>query len=419
MLRLTALAGIVFLAAAQDPADKVKALIERLDGDEIAEREAAQTELIKLGSAAVPALKERLARAVGEVKPRIQEILARIERNEKIANLLSPGPLVTLSAKERPAAEVFAEIGKQGRLVVESRDLPAGTIVSIEAKGATPAAAIDDLCKAHSKLMYSWAGDRVVIFAAPYRRVPSFDRGPYRLIMDGISALSFGRPPATPSVTFGAGIVGPAGRMPKSATLVFETLTDDKSGDLLAEGPVEIQELANEYPLPEVKGPEVYRGLAGTFPKPLALDGTRVTCRGYASLKFPLDLKRRVTVPAPAAGAVAEDENLWLGIRQWDRSERRVRVSWRRIDRRSGPTPASRVFALEDAKGSSVEGSLQCRYPSGAAVLGRSDLPSVMVNDETYEFLLPEGFEPAKLAYSSVEAFEEVRIPFEIKEALR
>jgi len=321
-----------------------------------------------------------------------------------------------LSAKDRPAAEVLAEIGKQGKVVVECRDLPAGTLVSIDAKGVTPAAAIDDLCRAQGKLMYSWAPDRVIIFAAPYRRVPSFDRGPYRLIMGGMSALSFGRPPANPSVTFGAGIAGPAGRIPKSATLVFEKLSDDKSGDLLAAGSVEIPTLASDYPLPEATGPEVYRVLAGTFPRPLALDGTRLTCRGYASLKFSLDLKRRVTVAAPAVGSAAEGEDARLEIRQWDRKERRLRAGWRRLEvqfRR----PAARIFALEDAKGASVEGTLTCSYPSGAGMLAGRKVPNAA--EESFEFLLPEGFEPATLVYSSVEAFEEVRIPFEYQEALR
>ena len=420
MHRLVVIGLGLLLAGAQDPAEKARALIEKLSSDEIAERETAQTDLVKLGASAVPALRDRLGRAEGEVKTRIQAILDRIERNEKIANLLAPGPLVTLSAKDRPAAEVLTEIGKQGKVVVECRDLPAGTIVSVDAKGVTPAAAIDDLCRAHGKLMYSWSPDRVVILSAPYRRVPSFDRGPFRLVMDGMTVILQGKPPTHADVTLTSGIIGPAGRIPMSVTLVIERFADDKSGDLAAAGPVEIPRTSNDYPLPPVKGPEIFRFLHSTFLKPVSLEATKVTIRGYASLKFPVGLKRRVTVAAPAAGSTGTTDDTTLEIRAWDRIGQRVRASWRRIDKQGGGAAESCVFVLEDAKGGAVEGAFLYADPSRRPLprMARGTKPATIA-DEMFEFVLPEGFEPAALVYSSVEVVEEVRIPFEIQEALR
>ena len=413
MHRLVVIGLGLLLAGAQDPAEKARALIEKLSSDEIAERETAQTDLVKLGASAVPALRDRLGRAEGEVKTRIQAILDRIERNEKIANLLAPGPLVTLSAKDRPAAEVLAEIGKQGKVVVECRDLPAGTVVSCDAKGVPPAAAIDDLCRAHGKLMYSWAPDRVVILSAPYRRVPTFDRGPFRFMISGLSVILTGHA----DVTISAGIVGPAGRIPASVTLVIERFADDKSGDLAAAGPVEIPRPANDYPQPQVKGPEIFRFLHSTFPKPVALEATRVTVRGYASLKFPIGLKRRVTLAAPAAGSTVENDDASLEIRRWELNGQRVRAAWRRIDKQGGGAQESSVFVLKDAKGASVEGTfLYANVANKKAPRGQR---LATIADEIFEFVLPEGFEPAALVYRSVELFEEVRIPFEIQEALR
>ena len=72
---------------------------------------------------------------------------------------------------------------------------------------------------------------------------------------------------------------------------------------------------------------------------------------------------------------------------------------------------------LKDAKGASVEGTFL--YANAAIKKAPRGQRLATIADEIFEFLLPEGFEAAALVYSSVEVFEEVRIPFEIQEALR
>ena len=416
---MRALAALcLVLLGAQDPAETVRALIEKLSSDEIAERETAQTDLIKLGSPALPALKEHLSRAVGEVKPRLVSIIERIELQVHISKLLAPGPRVSIVAKDRPVAEVLAEIGKQGRIVVECRDLPAGAVVSIDALSVTPAAAIDHVCRNHGKLMYSWGRDRVVITPVPYRKVPSFDQGPFRLVIDGMSVMLQGKPPTHAEVTLTAGIIGPEGRIPNSVTLVIERFADDKSGDLAAAGPIAIEMPVNDHPQPPERGREISRNLHGTFPKPVSLSATQVTIRGYARLKFPIGLKRRAVIAAPAAGSSIDGEDAALQIRRWELDGLRLRASWRRTDKLGGDPPEATVMVLENARRGTVQGVL-LHADRLAQKRGGRGMKQASASDEVFEFTLPEGFEPATLVYSSVEQFEEVRIPFEIQEALR
>lgn len=404
----------------QDPADKVKALIEKLGSDEIVDREAAQVDLIKLGPAALAAVKEHLERAEGETKSRLQTILARIERDIKVSKLLEPGRLVTLKAKNRPAADVFAELTKQAGFPVEAREIPADTVVSLDAKDLPPAAAIDELCRAHGKLMYAWGRDRVVIFSAPYRRVPSFDRGPYRLIIDGVYVSFTGKPATTAQIMFNAGVVGPPDRLPKSMGLVFERVEDDKGVNRLESPSAESPFVYSEYPAAPRNGPVTFRGLGGNCPVNLPVEASKVACRGYASLRFAVEIRNLASVKAPEIGSKSEGEGDSIEIRRWERNGRRIRAGILRNDfkRVAGPEVASLAvpgfYVLRDAKGWSVEGAVLCSYPWGKRVAR-----GLQSRDESVEFILPEGFEPGELVLGRIEETEEVRIPFDYSEMLR
>src|SRR5262245_39084381 len=117
MIRLATLACLLLLGAAQDPADKVQALVEKLMSADIAVREAAAAELINLGAPALPAVRAHFDRARGDTRDQLEKIVRRLEIAERIASITAPGPLITLAAKDRPADEVLAEIRKQGGVI--------------------------------------------------------------------------------------------------------------------------------------------------------------------------------------------------------------------------------------------------------------------------------------------------------------
>src|SRR5262245_19826791 len=103
MLRLLALASSLLLFAAQDPADKVRALVEKLGSDEIEDRIKAETELKAMGSKALPQLRDLMAKADLDRQLRMRGMIHAIERAEAVAALLRPGPQVTLTVQDRPA----------------------------------------------------------------------------------------------------------------------------------------------------------------------------------------------------------------------------------------------------------------------------------------------------------------------------
>ena len=86
------LALVCILLAPQDAADKVRALVEKLGSEDIETRDGAQAELTKLGPSALPALRKHLDSAEGEVKARLEAVIPKLERAEKLAPFLSPGP---------------------------------------------------------------------------------------------------------------------------------------------------------------------------------------------------------------------------------------------------------------------------------------------------------------------------------------
>src|SRR5262245_18319065 len=119
MLRLLALASSLLLFAAQDPAEKVRALVEQLGSDEIADREKASADLVKLGPTALPAIRDHLAKAQGERQARLQAIVIRLEREERLHKLLDSPPVVTIKVRDQAVEDVLADISRQTGLKEE------------------------------------------------------------------------------------------------------------------------------------------------------------------------------------------------------------------------------------------------------------------------------------------------------------
>src|SRR5262245_37979367 len=129
---LRALAFLLLLLAAQDPSDKIKALVVRLQSEEITVRSEAERELVKLGPGALPKLRELQTKAEGDLKARLKNVVSKIEREERLAKVLAPAPRVTVKAAGRRAAEVFAEIEKQAGIRIDASELSAETTVTAD-----------------------------------------------------------------------------------------------------------------------------------------------------------------------------------------------------------------------------------------------------------------------------------------------
>jgi hypothetical protein len=129
---------LLLVLLAQDP--DLSKLIDDLTAEEAAVRERAAVALVARGDAVEPELRRRLGTAEGELKFRLQDCLARIDRareNFKVLPLYKP---LDVQLVDRPLAEALAAIG------LKSDGAPAKK-VTLTARGVSPLEALDRLCR--------------------------------------------------------------------------------------------------------------------------------------------------------------------------------------------------------------------------------------------------------------------------------
>ena len=411
---MTAIA-LILLLAPQDSADKVRALVEKLGSEEAAEREMATSELIKLGPAALPAIREHLAKAEGEGegKTRLQGVIKALERSAKVAQLTAPGPRVTLKVKDRPAAEVLAEIAKQSGMQVLDVGLPAETRLSLEAEGLSPAAAIDELCRRHGRIMFQWSPSGVRLRPEPYRKVPVFDAGPFRFVVHSLkwSLLRDDGTGCADFPTFQGGLVVPPGRMPPEAAIVIESMEDD-AGTVIKEELVHDPDtnLAWDGHEPHVFNPLTWIGR----PPPAAGAKRLKSCRGHVRLTYVLATRPLATVKCPLAAPTSKSggDGIGLEVLKWTREGGALELKFALIlDATSSEDdrmPSRKRFALHDAQGRWVFGR--------TAGMSSFELRGRFRTVGAISFQIPPGFEVASFDFLGPSDEEAVKVPFDLGE---
>jgi len=384
----------------------------------MAQREKALADLISLGPSALPHLRALLPKSAGAQRARIEGIVQKIERNQVVANLLAPGPTITLKVKDKPAAEVFAELKTQSGVSVEGPDLPPGTRLSLDADKLSLPQAIDELCRTHGQLMYTWAYGRVVIRSAPYRKVAAFDKGPYRVIFDRFDwtthAVVTGR-----EDEFGleAALLAPPGRFPAAVELLTKEASDDKGVDL-CEG-FRGGRIANVAidPDPERACKYLFWD-AGTPP---SREATRLkSFRGVVRLSFAIGAKRTLTVKSPLSEptGAATNRATTLELLGWAWEEGRLKVEWRltrraneSLERLEAVHKNSRLV-LHDAAGKRWDGKVESDSQNHNATTPGS---SWAVREGMTSFEIPKDANIATLDLVELEFHEEL-IPFDLGE---
>jgi hypothetical protein len=128
MLASLVVIGASLLGQAEKPdkadlALEVRRLVRKLDSRQLADREAAEQDLIELGIAALdhlPDAEDRAYRVSAEVAQRVERIRQKLQR--KMAAETTDGSRITLKGDEMPLSEVFAAIEEQtGNKVVDRR----------------------------------------------------------------------------------------------------------------------------------------------------------------------------------------------------------------------------------------------------------------------------------------------------------
>jgi hypothetical protein len=402
-MRWVALFLLTFLS--QDPADKIKALVEKLGSDEIADREKAVAELVKLGPAALPAMRDHLSKAEGERKSLLQGVVTKIEREIRLAKLLENPPTVTLKVADKPVEEVLAEMARQTGLKIEGFLLDS-TIRSTATFDRVPLwKAVDDLCRAHGGLVPHYSSSRLIV--EPGER----DGSPLILHRGiGLQVLSIARL-AGGTLEIQAVLAHTPGIPLWSTRIEYKELTDDKGKSLTG------TEAAPEFSLgSQFAGPTPARNFASVQfhqTKASATEGALrlARVRGTASIHLALDLKPLVVIPDPikdgestASGngftvtikkAVRKGSDVTLTVADPDLPESEQETDF---------TETSRwAFAIRDKAGELYLGRVKDNW-------GDSD------DALKVEITVPAGREIVSFELLEPEKLTEVVIPFDFKD---
>jgi hypothetical protein len=146
-------------------------LVQQLNDDRAAERDAAETRLIELAGSTTAETDKFLAMLPednDQMPLAVRERLSRIRQQleDRVAKVAVEATTVTLSAKEMPLAEVFAEIEKQtGNKMIDNRQQGddeadgAANGITIELKAEPFWPAIDQILDQGTLGIYSYGGE--------------------------------------------------------------------------------------------------------------------------------------------------------------------------------------------------------------------------------------------------------------------
>jgi hypothetical protein len=177
MAGLTTCCLVLLLGAPQDPADRARALVEQLGNDDIALREQATGELIRIGWPSLAVLREAATKSEGEKKEVLTRIINRV-------SMLGAPATVTLESADRPLREIAASVEKQTGIPIRLVGAAADAKGSVSAKETVVWKVIEDLCRARGDLMYRFIDDVVEIYPSPFRSLPSVDKHGMRFFID-------------------------------------------------------------------------------------------------------------------------------------------------------------------------------------------------------------------------------------------
>jgi hypothetical protein len=300
------------LAPAQDDA-KIKDLIRQLDGATVEEREEAFQSLVKLGAAALPALREAAEKSdSGEVRVRAKEALAAIDLNEKAKLVYREPKLVTLN-HDGTLRAALEEIAQQAGVKVEMGDAGVDAKVAVKLENVPVARALDALCQGRDDCTWEERDPGVYrMLKEKHAAMPAAYIGPFRVRIKSMSVerrTDFKGSTIVASFDLEADYekhLKPMGR----AKLEITKLTDDTGREVAVKGAFD-EEMGGIAGAAGGGVVRILRGLPGmggeeSLPRYYAT-GLSPEAKGITSLKgtvtwrFPL-AHRDVAFDAPATG---------------------------------------------------------------------------------------------------------------------
>ena len=404
MLRLTALACGLLLAAAQDPAEKLGALVEKLGSDEIADREKASADLVKLGPSALPAIRDHLAKSQGERKARLQAIVTLLDREERLYKLLDSPPVVSIKVRDQAVEAVLADISRQTGFQVEGFFLDNSFRTTVTLDRVPLWKALDEIGRLHGGLVAHYFRNHVLL--EPGERAGS------PLILHrgfGFHIRPLVRAGGAPFVV--QGVINYAPGLPVWSTRIeYKELTDDQGTSLLAPAGESDLSLGSRFAGPSHKSfAAILNHLARNEP---AKKATRLArARGSAIVGLALDLKPLVVIPDPLKEAKrsGSGNGFQLTIKAVKR-EGAIHVKVTSLS-----LPDEEEFSGLDVS-SVPRWAFAIRDRQGALHVGHSRAWGLDDAEMQVEVALPAGKEAATFELLEPEKLSEVEIPFDFKD---
>jgi len=397
-------ATLVLLLAAQDPADKVRALVEKLGSDEIAAREEAFAELTRIGRAALPEMQRLLPSNSGDTKIRLQRAI------EHVTAFGTP-PLITLKAKDRPVREILAELQRQTGILFRFSAVPESAKSNVSADHAIVWKVVEDLCRARGDLMYRFQDDAIEIYPSKFRALPTVDVAGLRFIIDRFvwNENQFWQN--------GALLAPPGARVVKIGLKLDESV-DDLGNDPMKEPWHQMEPIFDGFPVFPGSGKFVYpfwfNRLNGGTP---ALEAAKIVrCRGKIEVWLAGGERVLKSIRDPLAGpSVPEKDGIpSLGIKRWkvweDMISLHVSATWDQpsvtfLDPRLGPRL---ILRLKDGTWKSPDYVNQDEsWP---------DPKEIKRMDTIRRFHWPKGSEAITLDLIGPDPILKVEIPFDFRD---
>jgi len=209
---LTLIGGVLLVAAGPTPDDdlaiQVRRLVRQLDAPQLAEREAAEQELVELGPKVLDLLPEDADRTSAEVAQRVARIRQRLERT--LAESAGRASTVTLQG-EMTLADAAAKIEAQtGNRIVLDRlrvgpDQDAGPKLTLDLTNVPFWQALDRVLDRAGLGVYPYGEEKAIhVVPQPGERAPRVGRadasGPFRFEPVSIQAVRDLRNPANRSL---------------------------------------------------------------------------------------------------------------------------------------------------------------------------------------------------------------------------
>jgi hypothetical protein len=172
----------------QDP--NLRELLQRLEDDRAESREKAQKDLVLLGEAALPALKELVdGNSSGELKLRAAAVIREIELSVKAAKAFREPRRVTLKVDDRPLGEVLEEVARQAEVKIEAAGIDVTARVTLDASDLPLFEVLDLVCRDQAERTWEPQDDGSIRFTRD-RHVgcPAAYSGPFRLRVQSLNA---------------------------------------------------------------------------------------------------------------------------------------------------------------------------------------------------------------------------------------